>query len=391
MLNLTGKEFRWIQILLQIGTYETRSEQIQLTSMPLSLPTNFQSQCTQTCTECVYLLQTSPYMIIPGPDLKIGINFALSNPDMNDPFLCSNKRLTNGAQLGLAVHYALQMVNSGQAPVSLNDVQVGSLGFDHCNSPARANGLPSALYSGLLEAPHEPEPIPDLNSIRAWMTDNTLVTEEMKDFFTALNLPVISPMATSNQFLDENEYPTFLRTIQGDNTIASALTNLAKSLGFRYVTLLYSANSFGRGGMEVFKMIAMQEGICVVKMMEMDPANAANIVQSLIDASSHVVVTYLGLADMDAFLQARGNNVDGRNLVVLSPEPYPLVFYRRGIAAQNVVSLRIRSIGMTGFMDWIRSLTTSDLEEMDVLRTYYMELFQCNLPGEYRYVCLIFH
>ncbi|XP_060605256.1 uncharacterized protein LOC132757830 isoform X2 [Ruditapes philippinarum] len=376
--SYTGGEY------VRIGTYDTDDSSLQLDFVnPISLPNGFMSSCVSRCGECVYLVQNNPFVLInDDADLRIGVNFALKDPGP-DPFLCEALRLTNGMQSYLAVAFALDEVNGGRSPFVLNDVKVGGLLIDHCNSAARAYGIPSALYSGILG---DSEPRPNLNAIRAWLTDNSMVTQEMKDFFSDFNLPVISSMATTNSFLDDDEYPTFLRTIQGDSTIASALAILAKSLGLQYVSVLYSSDSFGHGGFDVFSSVAMQEGICIIKAIEMDDSNVDAIVQELIEQSTHAVITYLGLKDMDSFLEARGKNTKGDNLVVISPEPYPMVFNRRGMDARNVLALRMKSNNLDLFNQYLASLDeTSFSDDHPYLRAYYMHLFQCNLPGEYRY------
>ena len=314
----------------------------------------------------------------------LGINVAIHNPDLSgDPIKCADLRMTNGLQTGLAIGYALNEVNQNRGPVTLNNVEVGGILFDHCNSPARAYGLPSALYSGILAST---DYSPDLNMIRAWLTDNTLVTEEMKGFFQDLNLPVISPMAVSNIFLDEDEYPTFLRTIQGDSTIAAALAILVKSLGFQYVTIVYSANSFGRGGKEAFYQIAQQEGICIIKALELGPGtNTTALVSDLVDQSTHVVVTYMGMRDMETFIDARAaNSAALNNLIVFSPEPYAALYARKGPAAKNILSLSMKASNMAGYAEFLGNIDESRILQYPGFANYYQDLFKCNLPGFYK-------
>ena len=345
---------------------------------------NYESVCDSVCGECVYLLQQSPFSVLGGRDLMLGINVALHNPGMlGDPFQCADLRLVNGFQTGLATMLALQMVNNKQAPVMLNGVDVGAIMFDHCNSPARAYGLPSALYSGILESR---DYSPNLNAIRAWMTDNTLVTEEMKEFFQDLNLPIISPMATSNKFLDEDDYPTFLRTVQGDSTIATASAILSKSFGFQYVTIVYSANSFGTDGKEAFDQIAQQEGICVIGAFELRPnTDTDELISSLVSQPTHVVVTYLGLRDMGTFIDARARNPTALDkLIIFSPEPYATLYRMKGDSARNILSLSMKVSDMDVYKEYLRNIDYSMMGEHSVLKEYYQELFQCNLPGYYK-------
>lgn len=373
------------RVYTQIATYMTGTNQFEMATVPASL-SNMASVCTGFCSQCVYLLQARPFTMVGGQQIKMAVNFGASNPDTTDPFLCQGFTLTNGFQTALATFYAIQMVNAGKAPVALNNIDVGAMFFDHCNSPARANGLPAALYSGLLEAKGEEEPIPNLNTIRSWMTDNTMVTEQMKQFFKDLNLPVLSPMSTSNTFLDEEEYPTFLRTIQGDSTISTALAVIAKALGLQYVNVIYSANNFGRQGAELFHNIAMQEGVCVLESLELGSMTLTNIVNQLVNSPTHVVVAYLNENDMHNFLQTRSMTTSGNKLVILSPENYPLIYRKNGNAAKNVVSLRMKANDLVGYREFLKQMSAPNvLEDHPTLKAFYMQLFECNLPGEYRY------
>lgn len=344
---------------------------------PASLPAGFTSICTGFCSECVYLVQTEPFWTIPSRDLNLGVNFAAHDPG-SAPFLCSGIRLTNGFQSYLAVQYAIEQVNNKLAPVGLNNVSLGALMLDHCNSPARAYGMPAALYSGIFDGMFEGAPI--LNTIRGWLTDNNMVTEEMKDFFSDFNLPVISTMGSSNKFLVDKEYPTFARTFQGDSTIASALAVFVQSMGFRYVSFVYSDNDNGRTGLETFSNIAVQEGICIIKAIKMGNMTDDLLVADLVALPSHVVVTYIGQGDMDKLLTARGKNSAAENLLIISPEPYPMVLYKHGLAAKNVLSLRMKTNVLEKYQNKLKSIT--DMSQ-PMMREYYMALFKCNLPGEY--------
>ncbi|KAH3888875.1 hypothetical protein DPMN_012917 [Dreissena polymorpha] len=363
----------------KIGTYLTERSELSMPQNPASLPAGFTSVCSGSCSECVYLVQTEPFWSIPFKDLNLGVNFAAHDPG-SEPFLCSGIRLTNGFQSYLAVKYAIEQVNNKLAPVGLNNVSLGAFMLDHCNSPARAYGMPAALYSGIFDTMFEGAP--NLNTIRGWLTDNNLVTAEMKDFFSDFNLPVISTMGSANKFLNDEEYPTFARTFQGDSTIASALAVFIQSMGFRYVSFVYSDDEDGRTGLETFKDIAVKEGICIIKAIQMGNMTDDALVADLVALPSHVVVTYIGQGDMDKLLTARGKNSVADGLLIISPEPYPMLLYRHGLAAKNVLSLRMKTNVLEKYQ---KSLTDITDFSQSIMREYYMALFKCNLPGEYRY------
>jgi ABC-type branched-subunit amino acid transport system substrate-binding protein len=56
---------------------------------------------------------------------------------------------------------------------------------------------------------------------------------EVNEVVKPLDIPLISPLATSSDLIDKDMHPTFFRTIQGDVTLSVAMSKLAKALNFR--------------------------------------------------------------------------------------------------------------------------------------------------------------
>ncbi|KAL3856574.1 hypothetical protein ACJMK2_011309 [Sinanodonta woodiana] len=371
---------------VQAGIFDTATSLLNLNMPAVTLPIpTFTSKCALRCGECAYTLQQLPFIVDQQTDIKLGVSLALRDPS-SDPFLCGNVRLGNGIQNFYATSYALDVINKKLGPVRLNGIRLGALFMDHCNSQARAYGLPNALYAGILKSPSQVEPMPSVDKIRGWMTYSTLGAEELKDLVNSMSLPLISPSATSTFLVDDNQYPTFYRTVKGDSTVSSAMAKLLKSLNLPYVSVLYSANSFGTSGRDAFASVASQEGICILQSYEMtQTVNMADLVSTLISQPSHVVITYLTLRDMQAFLEARNSNAMGYKIVVVSPEPWTMLMKQLGNAGQNVLSVKVKSKNLEDFKNFIDQMPVLTRMDNPYIAEYYEDLFTCNLPGNHRY------
>ncbi|XP_072040726.1 metabotropic glutamate receptor-like [Amphiura filiformis] len=76
-------------------------------------------------------------------------------------------------------------------------------------------------------------------------------------------VPVISMAATSDELSDSEEYPYFLRTVPSDNFQAGAILDLLEYFNWRYITLLYSADTYGIRGAHHLQLLAEERGICI--------------------------------------------------------------------------------------------------------------------------------
>ena len=76
-------------------------------------------------------------------------------------------------------------------------------------------------------------------------------------------IPVISFAATSDELSDSSEFPYFLRTVPSDNFQAGAILDLLLHFNWKYITLLYSADTYGIRGAHHLQILAEERGICI--------------------------------------------------------------------------------------------------------------------------------
>ncbi|XP_060080414.1 uncharacterized protein LOC132559805 [Ylistrum balloti] len=373
---------------VNVGNYNVREGLFTLAANNIQYPTgtgaDFKSSCPGSCAECSYVAASSNAMVdIPG-DIQIGGMFGVHSVSDYDPFACGWLRASNGVQFFTAVTYALQQINSKMSPVSLNGVSLGTLLFDHCNVQGRSLDLVANLYAGLLPvSPSNPDSeMLHARNVKAWITDSTAAVIDMKDAAMTLNLPLISPFASSEPLNNEELFPTFFRTVEGDVTLSVSMAKLVKSMNFRFLTVVYSDSDYGLAGLSTFQTVASQEGLCILQsFMVSDSSPAADIVQNIAISTSQVVIMWTNAADSIAMFQARKNNVAAANILYVFPMPMMTLAEQYGSGGKSLM-LNIKTGNVQGYLDYMTSLTTMEMFwKYPFLIEYYMTLFLCDLPG----------
>lgn len=76
-------------------------------------------------------------------------------------------------------------------------------------------------------------------------------------------VPVVSFAATSDELSNPADFPYFLRTVPSDNFQAGAILDLLLNFNWKYITLLYSADTYGIRGAHQLQLLAEERGICI--------------------------------------------------------------------------------------------------------------------------------
>ena len=370
-----------------MAAWDTKAGALTVSDPNVALPPGypsssaFQSYCSGICMECSYL-NRGAYYLSQG-DIYVSSALGIHNPYVLSPSLCGDMRLVNGIQLGLAMSYAVHMINSKQAPVSLNGVTLGNLIWDHCNIATRTFDLVSYTYTGTSTMSEADKRRFDPSKIMAWITDTTNAVTYMQDPIKALNLPLVSPIASSATLSNRENFPTYFRTVQGDLALSVAMTKLALSLNFRYVTVIYSADNYGESGVESFEAVATQEGLCVVQKMKMSNTNeATKIMDDISTGSSYVVILWTNGAHTSALFSTRATNLARYgNFAFFIPMPMMALAQGAGMGAAKTFMLNLKSSKINSYVDFIRNLPMEAIYTNPFLIEYYMVMMECDLPG----------
>lgn len=376
--------------MFQVGRYDTvqgrLSDQynIALHYPPGITRGTFESECKGRCAQCSYVQNPGSYVHIRG-DVEIGGIFGIHDVSQSDPYICGNLRTVNGLQFATAMMYAVDQINSKMSPVDLQDVKLGSIILDHCNVESRRFDMLSSFYSGLLPV-KEGDQI-EVSKVRAWVTDNTRSTIEVNEVVKPLNIPLLSPIATSNSLMNKDNYPTFFRAIQGDVTLSVAMAKLAKAINFRYVTVLYSDEEYGLGGLETFTAVANQEKVCIKSSYKIrSDTNMTDVLQSILSSTVHVVVLWTNGEHTRSFYEEKAKiSATSSKMVVIAPMPFMAIAQNAGSNGGKSFFLNIKTTVINKYMNYIRNLPeTSAITTNPFVMEYYMKILGCDLPNFYK-------
>ncbi|CAL9692455.1 unnamed protein product [Knipowitschia caucasica] len=89
------------------------------------------------------------------------------------------------------------------------------------------------------------------------------VAIQVQNLLQLFNIPQIAYSATSIDLSDKTLFKYFLRVVPSDTLQARAMLDIVKKYNWTYVSAVHTEGNYGESGMEAFKEIASQEGLCI--------------------------------------------------------------------------------------------------------------------------------
>ncbi|KAH9518674.1 hypothetical protein Btru_005958 [Bulinus truncatus] len=344
---------------------------------------SIQPFCSEPCLQCLYMFNYLTYWYIPG-DLVIGgifdVHYAGSRP-----FSCGATRLINGAFYTEVFDFALKKINSGTASVSLRNVTLGGLAFDGCTNALRATTIINLVHTGM--------PIEDSvgnqfsnTQLMSWMTYDSQTTIDSATLLQKLNMPIVSPGATSSALDNKQDFYTFFRTIPSDSVVVKGMAEFIKNMSWKYVTVLNSPDTSNRQSRDLFRQYLEGYGICITDSFEFQTDGSVSVILDSIIASATDVVAVFAEPDryIDDLLSAKKMNYPQTRLMFVANRQW-------GQAARNykdqVQQAVLFDLKQPTIADFITFLGAKDIVSNS--NPWFKEILQdynsCNLNGSYKY------
>uniref|UniRef100_A0A803J7P4 Glutamate receptor, metabotropic 1 n=1 Tax=Xenopus tropicalis TaxID=8364 RepID=A0A803J7P4_XENTR len=89
------------------------------------------------------------------------------------------------------------------------------------------------------------------------------VAIQVQNLLQLFDIPQIAYSATSIDLSDKTLYKYFLRVVPSDILQARAMLDIVKRYNWTYVSAVHTEGNYGESGMEAFKEMAAQEGLCI--------------------------------------------------------------------------------------------------------------------------------
>ncbi|XP_077408041.1 metabotropic glutamate receptor 1 isoform X1 [Vanacampus margaritifer] len=89
------------------------------------------------------------------------------------------------------------------------------------------------------------------------------VAIQVQNLLQLFNIPQIAYSATSIDLSDKTLFKYFLRVVPSDTLQARAMLDIVQRYNWTYVSAVHTEGNYGESGMEAFKELASQEGLCI--------------------------------------------------------------------------------------------------------------------------------
>ena len=374
----------------QLGDYVFSNNKLDINTNAMKYygVTPIRSECVTgiACDTCLAKFNIK-FLHVPG-DVYLGGFFNVHHPGRT-AYSCGDMKDFNGFQFTEAMAYAVDLVNKGNGPVRLNGVKLGAIGLDDCSNSYFAKNLATGIHSGSLKLTKDGVTV-NHDKIQSWLTYGSGMSVQIAQILNALQMPQISPSATSTTLSNVAAYPAFYRTVPSDKKQVAAMAKLASMMKWTCVQTVHEPSVYGRTAIIDFKAAARKERICVSACYELTKDGSYNdIVQKLSESSTKAVIVF---ARSDSYarhlLAAKAANSNATGLVLIASESWgnlKSVIKGHENAAEGFITFKVNAPVLNEFNTYMGNLKPTQNKRNPWFDEYYQQLYQCNLPGGYKY------
>ncbi|GLD49374.1 metabotropic glutamate receptor 1-like protein, partial [Lates japonicus] len=228
------------------------------------------------------------------------------------------------------------------------------------------------------------------------------VAIQVQNLLQLFNIPQIAYSATSIDLSDKTLFKYFLRVVPSDTLQARAILDIVKRYNWTYVSAVHTEGNYGESGMEAFKELASQEGLCIAHSDKIY-SNAGEkhfdrLLRKLRERlpKARVVVCFCeGMTVRGLLMAMRRLGVFGEFLLIGSDgwaDRYEVVEgYEH--EAEGGITMKLQSEVVKSFDDYYLKLRLDTNTRNPWFPEFWQYRFQCRLPGHpqenknYKKVC----
>ncbi|XP_015267527.1 PREDICTED: metabotropic glutamate receptor 1 isoform X2 [Gekko japonicus] len=216
------------------------------------------------------------------------------------------------------------------------------------------------------------------------------VAIQVQNLLQLFDIPQIAYSATSIDLSDKTLYKYFLRVVPSDILQARAMLDIVKRYNWTYVSAVHTEGNYGESGMEAFKELAAQEGLCIAHSDKIY-SNAGEksfdrLLQKLRDRlpKARVVVCFCeGMTVRGILIAMRRLKVLGELLLIGSDgwADRDEVIEGYEAEANGGITIKLQSPEVLSFDDYFLKLHLEENTRNPWFPEFWQHRFQCRLPG----------
>ncbi|KAM8913445.1 metabotropic glutamate receptor 1b isoform 1-T1 [Spinachia spinachia] len=216
------------------------------------------------------------------------------------------------------------------------------------------------------------------------------VAIQVQNLLQLFNIPQIAYSATSIDLSDKTLFKYFLRVVPSDTLQARALLDIVKRYNWTYVSAVHTEGNYGESGMEVFKELASQDGLCVAHSDKIysnaEEKHFDRLLRKLRERlpKARVVVCFCeGMTVRGLLMAMRRLGVAGEFLLIGSDGWADRVEVVEGYEQEAVggLTVKLQSDEVSSFDDYFLKLKLNANTRNPWFPEFWQYRFQCRLPG----------
>ena len=209
----------------------------------------------------------------------------------------------------------------------------------------------------------------------------SFVSIPVASFLSLAQIPQISYLSTSVLLNDRTKYPYFYRTVPSDDLQAQVLIDIAVNFGWTFVSAVYSKDLYGEPGMQRFRELAVEHGICI----GVDKSIGAyhdyeEVVDELLNSTANVIVLFASLQPSIELFDHMTNVK--RKFVWLTSDAVSIsqaVFPKYGNILAGTIGVSLFSNDRSSFSEYYSTLSLSNNKRNPWFPQYYDLFYDCEL------------
>uniref|UniRef100_A0A8C7HFU3 Metabotropic glutamate receptor 1 n=1 Tax=Oncorhynchus kisutch TaxID=8019 RepID=A0A8C7HFU3_ONCKI len=216
------------------------------------------------------------------------------------------------------------------------------------------------------------------------------VAIQVQNLLQLFNIPQIAYSATSIDLSDKTLFKYFLRVVPSDTLQARAILDIVKRYNWTYVSAVHTEGNYGESGMEAFKDLASQEGLCIAHSDKIY-SNAGEkhfdrLLRKLRERlpKARVVVCFCeGMTVRGLLMAMRRLGVAGEFLLIGSDGWADRDEVVEGYEQEAVggITVKLQSEEVTSFDDYFLKLRLHTNTRNPWFPEFWQYRFQCRIPG----------
>ncbi|KAK3084395.1 hypothetical protein FSP39_012853 [Pinctada imbricata] len=267
-------------------------------------------------------------------------------------------------------------------------VNLGMTVYDYCDRSSSAIASAQELYPQFSAEARDCTKNSSSVMLGLVGASSSSVTKDVNEFSSQFNIPLVSYMATAAELSDGAMYPNFMRTVPPDGPLMDAIISVMNELGWQYVVVVYTEDTFGRGAFNELRPKLVAAGKCLTLAIGTgadDTSEAAmNQVLGKALATETTGVIFFGGSDIALkLLDVAENYQNAGKLQWIFTDSIPLASTFTGKKyPRGIISVLSGSRKIIEFEDhWVRINVNNPSAENPWYQDWYQTEYNCRLPS----------